>query len=125
MEPGITGTASKTVEEVDTAKAQGSGELRVLSTPSLSALMERAAWESVADQLEPGQTTVGTAMDLKHDAPTPVGMTITCESTLVGVDRRALMFEITARDERGPVASATHNRFIVDAEKFQAKADSK
>lgn len=111
-----------TVRDQDTAVAQGSGNLEVLATPALIALMERAAWESVADRLSPGQTTVGTAMDMKHTAPTPVGMTVTCESELVSVDRRALTFEITARDEKGPIASATHSRFIVDAEAFQAKA---
>lgn len=125
METGITGTESMVVGEADTALAQGSGTLRVLATPALIALMERTAWRSIADQLEDGQTTVGTAMDMKHTAPTPVGMKVTCESKLVGIDRRALMFEVTAHDERGPVATATHSRFIVDADKFQAKADAK
>lgn len=125
MEPGITGTASMTVRDQDTAVVQGSGNLRVLATPALVALMERATWESVADQLQPGQTTVGTAMDMKHTAPTPVGMAVTCESELVAVDRRALTFEIVARDEKGPIASATHSRFIVDAEAFQAKTEGR
>ena len=113
------------VGDNDTALAQGSGTLRVLATPALIALMERTAWESIAGELEQGQATVGTAMDMEHTAPTPVGMTVTCESKLVGVDRRALMFEITASDERGPVATATHSRFIVDADRFQTKADAK
>lgn len=125
METGITGTGSFVVKEEDTALAQGSGTLCVLATPALIALMERTAWQSVADQLDDGQTTVGTAMDMEHTAPTPVGMTVTCESKLVGVDRRALMFEITAHDERGPVATATHSRFIVDSDRFQAKTDAK
>lgn len=125
METGITGTCSMVVGDDDTALAQGSGTLRVLATPALIALMERTAWESIAGELEQGQATVGTAMDMEHTAPTPVGMTVTCESKLVGVDRRALMFEITASDERGPVATATHSRFIVDADRFQTKADAK
>lgn len=125
METGITGTGSFVVKEEDTALAQGSGTLRVLATPALIALMERTAWQSVADQLDDGQTTVGTAMDMEHTAPTPVDMTVTCESKLVGVDRRALMFEITAHDERGPVATATHSRFIVGSDRFQAKTDAK
>lgn len=125
METGITGTCSMVVGDNDTALAQGSGTLRVLATPALIALMERTAWESIAGELEQGQATVGTAMDMEHTAPTPVGMTVTCESKLVGVDRRALMFEITASDERGPVATATHSRFIVDADRFQTKADAK
>lgn len=125
MEIGIKGTATLTVTEADTALAQGSGTLQVLATPALIALMERAAWESIADELEDGQTTVGTAMDMQHTAPTPVGMTVVCESELVAQDRRALTFKLTASDERGPIASATHGRFIVDAEKFQRKADEK
>ena len=125
MDTGIKGTARLTVTEADTALAHGSGTLRVLATPALIALMERTAWESIADELEEGQTTVGTAMDMEHTAPTPVGMTVTCESELVAVDRRALTFKLTAYDERGPVGTATHGRFIVDAEKFQGKADAK
>ncbi|MGI6591022.1 MAG: thioesterase family protein [Eggerthellaceae bacterium] len=125
MDTGIKGKATLTVSEKDTAIAHGSGTLKVLATPALVALMERTAWESIADQLEPGQTTVGTAMDMQHTAPTPIGMTVTCESELVAIDRRALTFKLTAYDDRGPVGTATHGRFIVDAEKFQGKADSK
>lgn len=125
METGITGRATLTVTDADTAIAHGSGTLSVLATPALAALMERTAWESIAPALEPGQTTVGTALSLEHTAPTPVGLTVTCESTLVAIDRRALTFKLTARDERGPIGSATHARFIVDAARFQAKADAK
>ena len=125
MEAGITGAAELTVSQGDTARARRSGTLDVLATPALAELIERCCWESIAVELEEGQVTVGTRLDLRHNAPTPVGMRVRCESELVAVDRRALTFEVRAFDETGEIATATHDRFIVDAERFQRKADAK
>ena len=105
-----------------TAKAIGSGELDVLATPALIALAEETAWKSVADELEPGQGTVGTRMDLSHLAATPIGMTFRCETELVKIDRRALTFRIEAFDEKGKIAEGTHERFIVNNDPFREKA---
>lgn len=125
LEAGVTGTAAMVVSEADTARARRSGALDVLATPALAELIERCCWESVAGGLEEGQTTVGTRLDLSHNAPTPVGMEVRCESELVAVDRRALSFEVRAFDEAGEIAVARHDRFIVDAQRFQQKADAK
>ncbi len=122
---GILGQATRLVDEMNTARAMGSGDLLVFSTPSMVALMEEAAMRSVAPSLSEGQSTVGTAIDVRHTAATPVGMTVTCESRLTGVDGRRLTFDIRAYDERGEIGSATHVRAIVDAARFQAKADAK
>ncbi len=124
LETGIKGTQSIKVEESNSARVMGSGTLDVFATPAMIALMEKTAWMSVAPELEEGQGTVGTLLEISHDAPTPLGMTVTCDSELVEVDGRRLVFEVAARDEKGAViGKGKHERFIVWEEKFQAKAD--
>lgn len=125
MEIGIKGTATLLVTEEYTAKAMGSGELPVFATPAMVALMEKTAWQSVALCLEPGQGTVGTAMEVKHLAATPVGMQVRCESELVEADDRRLVFRIAVWDACGRVGEATHERFVVNNSRFVAKAESK
>lgn len=125
LETGIKGTRTVTVNEDNTAKAMGSGTLDVFATPALIALMEETCWRSVANELEEGCGTVGTLLEIKHTAPTPVGMEVTCESTLTEVDGRRLVFEVIARDAKGVVGEGKHERFIVQNEKFQAKANGK
>ena len=125
LELGIKGTREQTVTDDLTAARIGSGELPVFATPALIALAEETAWRSVAAKLEPGQGTVGTRMDLKHIAATPVGMTVRCETELVEIDRRRLVFAVTAFDEREKIAEGVHERFVVDNERFAAKAAGK
>ena len=103
----------------------GSGTLDVFATPALVALAEKTCWMSVADALEEGDGTVGTKLDLEHTAPTPVGMTVTCESELVAVEGRKLTFKVTLHDEKGPVGGGTHERFVIHNAKFAAKAEAK
>lgn len=125
MEIGIIGTQTITVTEEKTAKAMGSGELNVFATPAMIALMENTAYKSVAEYLEPGQGTVGTLMNVSHVAATPMGMQIKCETKLVEIDRRRLVFEVKASDEKGLIGEGTHERFIVDNAKFMARAEAK
>lgn len=125
LETGIKGTRTVTVNEDNTAKAMGSGTLDVFATPALIALMEETCWRSVANELEEGSGTVGTLLEIKHTAPTPVGMKVTCESTLTEVDGRRLVFEVIARDAKGVVGEGRHERFVVQNEKFQMKANAK
>ena len=125
LEAGIKGTRTVTVNEENTAKAMGSGTLDVFATPALIALMEETCWRSVANELEEGCGTVGTLLEIKHTAPTPVGMKVTCESTLTEVDGRRLVFEVIARDAKGVVGEGKHERFVVQNEKFQVKANAK
>ena len=125
IETGTKGAAELAVSAADTARARRSGTLDVLATPALAELIERCCWESIAEYLDEGQTTVGTRLELHHNAPTPVGMAVRCESVLTSVDRRALSFQVRAYDAAGEIATAEHNRFIVDAQRFQAKADAK
>ena len=98
METAITGRQTITVTEDKTAAVMGSGELAVFATPAMIALMENTASKSVADALEPGQGTVGTLIDVKHVAATPVGMEVTCERKLLDVDRKRLVYEVKEYD---------------------------
>ncbi len=122
---GIKGMLERTVTEELTAKAMGSGELPVFATPAVVALAEECAWKSVAGGLEEGQGTVGTRMELSHLAATPLGMTVRCETELVEIDRRKLVFTIAAYDGVDKVAEGRHERFIVDNAKFLSKAERK
>ena len=125
LELHIKGTAALTVTDEVTAAAVGSGMLPVFATPSMIALMEKAAAESVAPQLDAGMTTVGTKLDVAHTAATPVGMTVRAETELTEIVGRRLIFTVRAFDELGEIGSGTHERFIVNAEKFLAKAEIK
>lgn len=125
MEAGIKLTLEKKVTNSMTAKSMGSGTLDVLATPAMIALIEETAWKSVANELEPGQGTVGISLNVEHLAPTPLGMNVRCEATLVGVDGRKLTFEVAAYDESGLIGKGTHERFIINESKFQAKANGK
>lgn len=125
LETGITQTKEVVVTKGNTALALGSGTLEVFATPAMIALMEGTAAESVESLLEEGQTTVGTALEIKHLAASPIGMPIRCESELIAVDGRALTFAVTAYDKAGKIGEGTHGRFIVDSEKFFAKAQGK
>ena len=125
MEPGLKGVAARTVERADTALEIGSGSMLVFATPALAALMERAACEAIAEELEEGWTSVGTRLELSHDAATPVGMEVRAESRLTAVDGRRLTFEITAFDEAGEIGKATHERVVVKTERFLEKAYAK
>ncbi len=125
LQPGIRGNQEIIVTKADTAKVHKSGTLDVLATPRMAALMEETAWKSVAGVLEPGMGTVGIQLKLDHLAPTPIGMKVWCESELTKIDGRKLTFSIAAKDEKGEIGKAVHERFIVDEEKFQRKADQK
>ena len=125
LKEGVKGTQEIMVTEENTAKVMGSGALDVFATPAMIALMEKTAWESVQPYLEEGSGTVGTLMNVKHVAATPVGMEVTCETKLVEVDRNRLVFEVKAYDAAGVIGEGTHERFIIDNERFLAKAEAK
>ena len=125
LETGIKGTKEITVTNELTAKTFKSGTLDVYATPAMIALMEDVAFESVASELEEGCGTVGTLINVKHVAATPVGMKVTCETELTKIDGRALTFSVKAFDECGLIGEGVHERFIINEEKFQAKANGK
>ncbi len=125
LKAGITGKQEVIADESNSARAMGSGTLDVFATPAMIALMEKTAWTSVAGELEDGCGTVGISLNVAHSAPTPLGMKVTCESELTAVDGRKLTFNVKAYDEKGVIGEGTHERFIIQNEKFQKKADQK
>ena len=123
-----TGIKNKTelyVTDKNTAKAVGSGTLEVYATPQMINLMETCACFSVEPYMEPGKTTVGIGLSISHVSATPIGLKVWCESELIAIDGRKLTFRVSAYDERGLIGEGTHERFIVDTQKFTAKVQAK
>ncbi|MCL2398519.1 MAG: thioesterase family protein [Defluviitaleaceae bacterium] len=118
---GKTATATTTVKDTNTAKAVGSGNLDVFSTPMMIALMEEAACNVLANSLEPGQSSVGTQISIDHTAASPLNSNITATATITGIEGRKVTFDISAKDDKSEIGKGTHTRFIVDAERFMAK----
>ena len=125
LQPGIKAEKSLTVTDANTAKTMGSGTLDVFATPAMVALIEQTAYTSIESELETGWGSVGTSLNIQHLSATPVGMTVTATTELVEVDRRRLVFHAEVFDVMGLVGKGTHERFLVENEKFQAKADAK
>lgn len=122
---GIKGSKTVSVTESNTALAMGSGTLEVFATPAMIALIEATASSSVAPFLDDGSSTVGTHLDVAHSAATPVGMSVVCETELVEIDRRRLVFKAVVYDSKGEIGSGTHERFVVDDTRFMSKAKTK
>ena len=122
---GLSATVTQTVTEEMLAKNVGSGTVSVFSTPELVLLLEKTALVALEGKLEAGKTTVGSGLDVTHLAATPMGMIVTCTAKVSAVDGHKVTFEVKAEDEQESIATGTHVRFIVDAEKFQARADAK
>ena len=123
-----TGTAKMLTEVVtmdNTARSLGSGSLLVYGTPAMLTLVEKTAVALLEGRLEKGMTSVGTKLDIDHIAPTPVGGKIACAVTLKEIDRRKLVFGVLVEDQTGIIGKGTHERFLVDADSFQAKADAR
>lgn len=125
LEPGLKGRQESVVTEDLLAKNIGSGLVKVYATAMMIALIEKAAVYSVEPYLEEGQGTVGTHVNVSHCSATPLGMKVWAETELIEIDRRKLVFKVAAYDERGLIGEGLHERFIIDNERFQAKADSK
>jgi len=117
----------QTVTEELTAAKVGSGSLPVFGTPFMAAMMENAAMTLLQNFLSDDQSSVGTRLDITHDAPTPVGMKVWAEATITGVSENGKMvdFAVKAWDEKGPIGQGTHTRAIINAERFMAKVSAK
>ena len=125
IKAGIKNISETVVTEDMTAASAGSGGQRVFSTPHMVALMETMAWASVEPCMEEGRSTVGTHLDISHLSASPVGAHIRCESELIEVDRRRLVFKVSASDDAGLIGEGTHERFIIDIDKFMKNTESK
>lgn len=125
LKVGLKGEASVEVVFENTAAAVGSGALEVFGTPSMIALMEKAALQSVQPYLDEGQGTVGLHLDIQHLAATPVGMTVRAESELEKVEGRMLFFQVCAYAGDELIGEGKHQRCIVYNDRFLAKAMAK
>ncbi len=111
--PGLVGRVTVTVTDADTAVALGSGDVRVLGTPRVVALLEEAACVALQGSLPADRTTVGAHIDLSHLAPSPVGATVEATATVTEIDRSRLRFDLVATMDGEPIANGTHLRVMV------------
>lgn len=125
LKPGLRGRAETMVKQNLTAEVVGSGTVPVFATPMLVALMEKAALAALGNLLPGEKTSVGTRVELHHQAPTPLEMTVTAEAELLAVEGSRLDFAVKAWDEQGPVAEGNHQRVILDRERFLASAEKR
>jgi len=125
IQVGLTATSDLVVAKENTACHLGSGGVDVLATPELVRLMEQAAVAAVDPLLPLGQKTVGARIDIQHLAPTPLGMRVKARATLVTINGRRLTFDVEARDEREVVARGSHERVIVDLDRFRSRLAAK
>ncbi|MQA87625.1 MAG: thioesterase [Streptosporangiales bacterium] len=125
LEPGRSSELTVVVDESMTADRMGNQGVNVFATPELVHYFEAVAVQALEPYLEPGQGSVGTRVDVRHLAATPVGMEITFRATLTEVDGRRLTFRLEAEDEKERVGEGTHERFLVDMAKFLARIQAK
>lgn len=121
VRPGLSATVKLIVAENDTAIAFRSGDVPVLATPRIVALVEEAAVLAVHPELEPGSSTVGVRVQIEHISPTAVGGVVTAEANLEKIEGRRLIFHVAARDERGLIAAGKVTRVLVNIETFLEK----
>jgi predicted thioesterase len=122
---GLTGEARVQVALELTARHLGSGTVAVYATPEMVRLMERAAVNALAPHLAPGQQSVGTMVNVKHLAATPLGATVTARAELIAFDGRWLTFKVTAHDGMDLIGEGTHERALIDLAKFEARIKAK
>ena len=122
---GMTYNFERVVTKELSAETVGSGNVAVFATPCMITMMERAAEQCVINNLAEGFGTVGTLVNVEHCAATPLGMKVTAKAMLRQIDGRKLIFDVEAHDERELIGRGTHERFIIQKEKFMARVNSK
>ena len=125
LREGLKGYGQFTVKAADSAKAFRSGSLDVLATPVMIASAEETCADLVQPLLDEGMGTVGTQVNIRHMAPTPIGMNYRCECEITAVEGRKILFNVKLFDEKEQIAEGSHERFIINEERFFNKAQSK
>jgi predicted thioesterase len=125
MHAGDVGEATLVVTEQETAQRLRSGSVPVLATPMMIALMEEAAVHAIAAALPAGKTSVGTHVDVRHLAATPVGSTVRAQARVTLVEGKRITFRVLAWDGVEQIGEGLHERMVVDEGKFLARTDAK
>jgi fluoroacetyl-CoA thioesterase len=125
LRPGLSGSATLVVGEEHTAPRVGSGRVHVLATPVMINLIEAAALEAIERLLPPGHQSLGTLLNVRHIAATPVGMRVIARAEVAGVEGRTVRFRVEARDERELIGDGTHERVVVNVAKFDQRVQRK
>jgi predicted thioesterase len=125
LHPGLRGEASLVVGEQHTAPRVGSGAVHVLATPVMINLFEAAALAAIESLLPPGHQSLGTVLNVRHIAATPVGMRVVASAVVEKIDGRTVHFRLEARDERDLIGDGTHERVVVNVDKFDARVQAK
>jgi fluoroacetyl-CoA thioesterase len=122
---GLSGRAELVVGEEHTAPRVGSGRVHVLATPVMIYLIEAAALKAAEHLLPPGHQSLGTHLDVKHYAATPVGMKIFATAEVTKIEGRTISFRVLAEDEKEPIGDGTHDRVVVNVERFDKRVQKK
>jgi fluoroacetyl-CoA thioesterase len=125
LRPGLSGTATLVVAEEHTAPRVGSGRVHVLATPVMINLIEAAALEAVERLLPAGHQSLGTVLNVRHIAATPVGLRVTARAEVTGVEGRTIRFRVEASDEKELIGDGTHERVVVNVAKFDQRVQRK
>ena len=122
---GATGTATLIVTDEHTAPRVGSGLIRVLATPVMINLIEAAALNACEQLLPAGHQSLGTRLDVSHVAATPVGMRVTATAEVLRIEGRHIFFKVVAHDEGDLIGEGSHDRVVVDVERFDKRVQEK
>lgn len=125
LRPGLSGKAELVVGEEHTAPRVGSGKVHVLATPVMINLFEAAALAAIEHLLPKGYQSLGTHLDVRHIAATPVGMKVLASARVTRVDGRTVTFALEAHDEKELIGEGTHERVVVNVTKFDARVQKK
>jgi fluoroacetyl-CoA thioesterase len=125
LKAGLIGRANLLVGEEHTAPRVGSGRVHVLATPVMINLFEAAALDAIERLLPPGHQSLGTILNVRHIAATPVGMRVTATAEVVAIEGRTVRFRVEARDERELIGDGTHERVVVNVAKFDQRVQRK
>jgi predicted thioesterase len=125
LKAGLRGNAELVVGDEHTAPRVGSGRVRVLATPVMINLIEAAALHAVEHLLPPGHQSLGTVLNVRHIAATPVGMRVTANAEVTGVEGRTIRFRVEARDEKELIGDGDHERVVVNVAKFDQRVQRK
>ena len=125
LAPGLTGRAELIVRDEHTAPRVGSGLVHVLATPVMINLFEAAALDAVDQHLPSGYQSLGTILNVRHIAATPVGMRVRATAEIVKIEGRTVFLKVKAEDEKELIGDGTHERVIVNVEKFSQRVAKK